>query len=101
MRPDQPCCLLNSFHLERSVVCRFQGYPRGVSVLPIAVSDIKQVLHAARVLFLGLCSVSSESLPDACWWMDEGMGADVNTVRAYRSKYLNFPFNGQPRASRS
>ena len=67
MRPDQLYRVLNSFHLERSVVCRFQGYPRGVSILPIAVSDNEQVLHAARVLFLGLCFVSSESSPDACW----------------------------------
>ena len=67
MRPDQFCRLLNSFHLERSVFCRFHGYTQGVSTLPIAVSDIEQVLHVARVPFPGLCSVSFESLPDACW----------------------------------
>ena len=54
MHPDQLCRLRNSFHLERSVVCRFQGYPQGVSVSPIAVSDIEQVLHTAHVLFLGV-----------------------------------------------
>ncbi len=63
MRPDQLYRLLNSLHLERSVVCRFRGYPQGVSMLPFAVSDIEQVLHTVHLLFLGVCFVSFESSP--------------------------------------